>query len=152
MTRMIGLEDIKNIEQRRPAPLPVYPVYDLPPEEEEMVRNELERLSEVLENWISQHDERYRDGCSPMYNTGYKFANDVFIALAYDWSDYELDVNFYHFASGLDITWYKHAWRATCLYGEQSIQIVRNGKFPEIIDDCIASLSRTEENQIVPWW
>lgn len=112
------------------------------------VGDELHRLSDAMEKWTEKHlsDDPWYEEATPFLNSGYRFANDVFIACAYDWSDYETYVNFYHFASHLDITWYKHAWRGTYGHNLQTENAIANGELTHIIDDCIDSLCNTKEN------
>lgn len=145
--RTVNIRTLQDIESARPAE-EGFPISSTG--YEEYVEEELIRLSDAMEEWTSQHEEDgwYR-GESPFYNSGYKFANDVFIACAYDWSEYETSVNFYYFAKQIDISWYKHAWRGTYGHNAQTLNAIENGELTHIIDDCIESLSNTDKNQFV---
>lgn len=144
--RRISIGALRDIEDSRPAG-EGFSIENS--EYREYVGKELSRLSDAMETWTQEHDGKEREGDSPFYNSGYRFINDTFIACAYDWSDYELNVNFYHFGSHVDITWYKHAWRGTYGHNVQTSNAIENGELSRIVDECIASLERTEENQFV---
>lgn len=140
---MQDLVDIGNSPQRGEG----FNIYDND-DNRDYVCDQLTRLSDAIELWAKDHDPQFAyDG--PMYNSGYRFANDVFIAVAYDWTDYESNVNFYHFDTGIDISWYKHVRRGTWGHGEATELAIITRTLEDIVDECIASLDDTAENQFV---
>lgn len=121
------------------------------------IEYELMRLGSRVSSWainntsIGDNSHLYPSDtiANPMLNSGYCFANDVFIARAYDWSDEPINLNFYHYKSKCDITWYKYYSRGTYAYGKETIELLdyqhtnedwNIKEFQAIIDNCIDSI------------
>lgn len=115
------------------------------------VVGELQRLADALDEWRKENDKdnggwSQAANSGPFYNTGYCFANDVFIAASYDWSDDPVNVNFLVPERGIDITWYKWFGRGTYCYGEKTINTIKNRKLGVVIDECVNSLAHTRND------
>lgn len=141
---MISRNDLIEIDnaRRKGEGFSIESDYDI----HDYVGDEFKRLADALIKWSDEHNLEWLD--SPLHNSGIHFANDVFVASAYDWSDEPIDLNFYHFASNCDISWYKHAWRGTYGHSIETAEAISDGTFSDIIDECIASLDNTKENEL----
>lgn len=113
------------------------------------VVGELRRLADALDEWRHDNDADAggwsdMDHCGPMYNTGYCFANNVFIVMSYDWDwDDPVNVNLYKFDGTLDITWYKWFGRGTYGHNNETFEFIKNRSLAPLIDECIESLCTT---------
>lgn len=145
----MNYNDVKRLEQERPKGEGA----SISENEWEYVTAQLLRLGEELDVWLESQitlDDAYPEDSCGIYNTGHCFANDVFCCLAYDWNEGESgprDVNFYHFTSGCDISWYKYYTRGLYAHSNKTIDIIDSATLTDIIDECIASLSTTPFNQ-----
>lgn len=150
---MINKTDIKALIKERPE----NEGFSITDNEEMYLvyKRAMDRLSDEFESWTSTHEQTKdgwgHQGDSPMYNSGYHFANKTFIASSYDWDfDDPTDLNFYHFESGIDISWYKNAWRGPYGHSKDTLQALQDEKFfNDIINECIESLRNTYENEMI---
>lgn len=143
--------DVKDIENNRPAHEGTSITDD---DMYKYVTTELERLGNAIAFWnnrnLDSDDAKWYKDTSGIENSGHCFANSTFCCLAYDWNEGPLgsrDLNFYHFASGCDITWYKYYTRGLYIHTENTLDIIASHELTNVINDCIDSLATTTKNE-----
>lgn len=97
------------------------------------IRDELQRVL-----WNLRHT-----GTDPFANRSDSFKCETFCVCSYSWGDDPQPWNFKHYASGIEVSWYKYFGR-----GMSVNKAVMPDDAASLLGDCLAALLKVEKGEI----